>query len=171
MPFSRPTAVKCPFIRGVISTWARCGWIVARVFTGRVVDFDGKPCPNVAVTPGVLRHYLGHTVTDIGTGRPVMSDAGGRFRTPPLPVGLLALTVRAPDRQLAYVRRAIRPGGEEDLGDIPLQNDVPFVARVQEVSGEPIAGVTIGGTVGYDAVTDADGRFKLAASVPTRAFS
>ena len=90
-----------------------------RVFTGQVLDFDGKPRPDATIDPRVYRHYLGHSVEDIGPGQTLTTDAEGRFRTPPLPVGRLALMVQVPERQLAGVSRPIHPGGEEDLGTDP----------------------------------------------------
>ncbi len=113
---------------------------------------------------------LGHTVSDIGSGQHVTTDADGRFRTPPLPVATLALSVRATERRLASVRRPIRPGGEEDLGEIRLEKDVPVVGKVQEENSEPIAGLTIGGMVGHDATTDEQGRFARRGFGPNPSF-
>jgi hypothetical protein len=141
-----------------------------RVFTGRVLDADGKPRAGASVLPRVFRHYLGHTVTDIGSGLHMTTGADGRFKTPRLPVAVLSLSVRAPQSQLASVRRLIQPGGEEDLGDIRLEKDVPVSGSVQDVDGKPIAGVAIGGTVGYDATTDAQGRFTLRGFGPNPKF-
>jgi hypothetical protein len=141
-----------------------------RIFTGRVLDVDGKPRPNARVLAVSRRHFLGHTVTDIGPNRPVTTGADGRFRTPPMPVGLLGLSVRAPERRLAYVRRPVRPSGEEDLGDVHLEKDMPVVGVVKDGDGKPLAGVTIGGTVGYDAVTDNQGTFTLRGFEPNPTF-
>ena len=132
-----------------------------RVFTGQANDVDGTPRPGAVVELVVYRHNMGHTVSDIGPETTVTTDAEGRFRTPPLPVGQLALSIQAPERQLAYATRQIAPGGQEDLGTIPLTADVPFSATVQDEEGRPIEGVKIGGTVGHSATTDASGRFTL----------
>ena len=108
-----------------------------RVFTGQVLDVDGKPRPDATILPKVYRHYFGHSVEDIGPGQMLTTDAEGRFRTPPLPVGRLALSVHAPERQLADVRRLVRPGGEEDLGTIRLEKDVPVTGTVRDEAETP----------------------------------
>ncbi len=143
---------------------------LGRVFTGQVLDADGKPRSNAEVVPAVYRHTMGHTVGDIGPGQTLTTDAGGRFRTSPLPVGGLSLTVRAPERQLAYVSRPIRPGGEEDLGAIRLEKDVPVAGVVKDEDGAPIPAVRIGGTVGHEATTGEDGRFTLRGFGPNPSF-
>jgi hypothetical protein len=53
------------------------------------------------------------------------------------------------------------PGGEEDLGTIRLEKDVPVVGVVQGEDGAPIPDVKIGGTAGHTAKTDEQGRFTL----------
>jgi hypothetical protein len=142
-----------------------------RVFTGRVRDVDGKPCANATVKPAVLRFNHGHTFRETNPDQIVITDADGCFRTPPLPVGRLALTIRAPERQLAHVaQRPIRPGGEEDLGTILLEPDVPVSGVVRDEDGTPIAGVKIGGTTGYEATTNAEGRFTLRGFGPNPSF-
>jgi hypothetical protein len=141
-----------------------------RIFTGQVLDMDGKPLPNAAIEPAVYRHIMGHTVEDIGPDVTLSTDAAGRFRTPPLPVGELALTVRAPDRQLGYITRPIRPGGEEDLGPIRLEVDVPVTGIVRDEEGRPIDGVTIVAGSGRVATTDAEGKFTLRGFGPNPSF-
>ena len=134
-----------------------------RVFTGRVVDADGSPRDGVSAHIGVIRHYRGHTISHVGTDQNVATDADGRFRSPPLPVGMLSLVIEVPERRRAYVpTRAIRPGpGEENVGEIRLEHDVPITATVRDEAGRPVAGATIGGTVGVNERTDADGRFTI----------
>ena len=61
-----------------------------RVFTGRVWDVGSKPCANAAVIPAVRRFDQGHTFTDTNSDQIVITDTDGRFRTPPLPVGVFA---------------------------------------------------------------------------------
>jgi hypothetical protein len=132
-----------------------------RVFTGKVVDFDGKPVAGAPVSTQSYWHELGHTIGG-GVATSVSTDAAGRFRTKPLPVGHLMLTIRVPDRQLAHVPPCpITPGGEEDLGTIRLEKDVPVVGVVRGEDGTPITGVTIGGTAGHTATTDEQGQFTL----------
>ncbi len=141
-----------------------------RIFTGQVLDVDGKPRPNAVINPMVARNKFGHTVTDIGQIRTLTTDSDGRFRTQPSPVGHLRLTVRYPERQLAYVLRLVGPDGEEDLGTIRLEKDVPFSGAVRDEEGKPIADVAIGGPVGFNATTDTDGRFTLRGCGPNPKF-
>ena len=109
-----------------------------RVFTGRVLDADSQPRGGARVEVTVYRHIMGHTVNDIGPQPRLTTDPDGRFRTPPLAVGQLSLVVIAPERQRAHVGRPILPGGEEDLGDVKLEPDVPFTATItDEATGAP----------------------------------
>lgn len=132
-----------------------------RVYTGQVIDHDGTPLPNATVETYVQRHILGHTVTRIGPVHTLTTDREGRFRTPPLPVGLLALVARAPERELAAVAKVVAPGGEEDVGPIRLKKDVPIPGVVKDEDGKPIAGVFLGGVVGHDTTSDSEGRFVI----------
>jgi hypothetical protein len=141
-----------------------------RVFTGRVLDVDGKPRANATVSTGCVRNYLGHTVANILPERTVTTDTDGRFQTTSIPAGFLSLTVRVPERRLAHLRRPVRPDGAEDLGEIRLENDVPVMGMVKDEDGKPLAGVTIGGTVGHDAVTDNQGKFTLRGFEPNPKF-
>ena len=86
--------------------------------------------------------YHGSHWRHIGTVK-TLTDADGRFRTSRLPVGHLSLNVRVPERQLVHVSRPIQPGGEEDLGAIRLEKDVPVVGVVKDEDGAPIPGVRI----------------------------
>jgi hypothetical protein len=142
-----------------------------RVFTGTVIDFDGKPAVGASVTAESCWDVLGHTIGAKVTAKGVTTDVAGRFRTPPLPVGRLALTVQVPDRQLADASlRTIAPGGDEDVGTIRLDKDVPVEGVVRDEKGTPIAGVHIGGTVGHEATTDEQGRFVLRGFGPNPSF-
>jgi uncharacterized GH25 family protein len=60
-----------------------------RIFTGRVLDVDGQPCTNATVELVACRFFMGHTFVPIGPDPTVATDADGRFRSPPLPVGRL----------------------------------------------------------------------------------
>ena len=55
-----------------------------RVFTGQVLDVDGKPRPDARIEPTVYRNYLGHSVEDIGPRQTLMTDAEGRLPDPAL---------------------------------------------------------------------------------------
>lgn len=141
-----------------------------RVFTGTVIDVAGAPLADAAVTAQSYWLQLGHTVGGAVIDK-LKTDAKGRFRTLPLPVGQLLLAVRVPDRQVAHVSsRPITPGGEEDLGEIHLEKDVPVTGVVRYEDGTPIAGAKIGGTVGHDATTDTHGAFTLRGFGPNPSF-
>jgi hypothetical protein len=142
---------------------------LGRVFTGQVIDADGKPRSNAEVFPQFFWLAKGHTGG--GGFRPgkILTDAGGRFRTSPLPVGHLFLTVQAPERQRVEVNRLIRPGGEEDLGAIRLEKNVPVVGIVKDNDGVPIPAARIVAD-GHGATTGADGRFTLRGFGPNPSF-
>ena len=129
-----------------------------RIFTGQVVDADGTPRPNTRVFAASSRHSLGHTL-GWNVSAPTQTDAQGRFRTLPLPVGHLQLTVHAPERQRAFIGswRPIRPGGEEDLGTIRLEKDVPVAVVTKDEDGRPISAVA----VQFAGTTDAEGRTSM----------
>jgi len=130
---------------------------LGRVFTGQVIDADGKPRSNAEVIPQVHWHTGG-----TGTVK-TLTDANGRFRTSRFPIGHLLLTVRVPERQLVHVDRPVQPGGEEDLGAIRLEKDVPVVGVVKDEDGAPIPGVSVYGNW-RGATTGEDGRFTLRGS-------
>jgi RNA polymerase sigma factor (sigma-70 family) len=141
-----------------------------RIFTGQVLDADGKPLPGATIEPTVYRHIMGHTVENIGLDATLSTDAEGRFRTPPLPIGQLALAVRAADHQLGHIARPIRPGGEEDLGAVRLEKDVPVTGVVKDEEGGPIDGVRIVAGSGRMATTDAEGKFTVRGLGPNPSF-
>jgi hypothetical protein len=120
-----------------------------RIFTGRVLDADGTPRANIPVFAASSTHSLGHTLGQ-NVRAPTQTDAEGRFRTPPLPVGHLQLTIHVPDRQRTFLTPwpPIRPGGEEDLGTIRLEKDVPVAVVTKEEDGRLISAVEVrfGGT-------------------------
>ena len=127
-----------------------------RIFTGQVVDADGTPRPNTRVFAASSRHSLGHTL-GWNVSAPTQTDAQGRFRTLPLPVGHLQLTVHAPERQRDRIVAPIRPGGEEDLGTIRLEKDVPVAVVTKDEDGRPISAVA----VQFAGTTDAEGRTSM----------
>jgi RNA polymerase sigma factor (sigma-70 family) len=140
-----------------------------RVFTGQVLDIDGRPRPDATIEPHAYRNVLGHTINEVGPEQSLKTDAAGRFRTPPLPPGRLGLTVIVPERQYAHASRVIRPGGEEDLGPIRLEKDVPVRGVVKDEEGQPTAGVKI--SAGRSAATtDGQGRFTLHGFGPNPSF-
>jgi hypothetical protein len=126
-----------------------------RFFTGQVVDADGTPRPSTPVFAASSTHQSGHTL-GASVKAATQTDAEGRFRTPPLPVGHLHLTVRVPERQRAIVTPwlPIRPGGEEDVGIIRLEKDVPVAVVTKDEDGRPLSGVN----VDFGAATDAEGK-------------
>jgi hypothetical protein len=133
-----------------------------RVFTGTVIGPDGKPLAEALVSAQSLWLQHGHTLGGEVSDRQIRTDAHGRFRTRPLPVGHLSVVVVFPGCQITYFRReTIAPGGEQDLGEVQLEKEVPVTGVVQETDGKPIAGVRIGGTAGHSAITDVEGRFTL----------
>ena len=137
-----------------------------RTFTGRVIDADGTPRVGITVTLRVLHSRRGHSLTDPYPRLNPVTDADGRFRTVSLPVGQLGLLVQVPDRRrAASPSRVIRPGpGEEDVGVIRLEPDVPITVTVRDEDGLPVAGVTLRGTVGIATTTGIDGKFTVRGS-------
>lgn len=129
-----------------------------RIFTGQVVDADGTPRPNTRVFAASSRHSSGHTLGQ-NVSAPTQTDAQGRFRTLPLPVGHLQLSVHAPERKNASLTPwpPIRPGGEEDLGTIRLEKDVPVAVVTKDEDGRPISAVA----VLFAGTTDATGRASM----------
>jgi hypothetical protein len=129
-----------------------------RIFTGLVLDGDGTPRPNTPVFAASMSHSMGHTLGG-SVKAPTQTDASGRFRTPPLPVGHLQLVVQVPERQRLSVMPwpPIRPGGEEDLGTIRLEKDVPVAVVTKDEDGRPISGVV----VSFAGTTDALGRASM----------
>ena len=129
-----------------------------RIFTGQVMDADGTPRPNTRVSAASSRHSSGHTLGG-SVKAPTQTDASGRFRTPPLPVGHLQLVVLVHERQRVSVMPwpPIRPGGEEDLGTIHLEKDVPVAVVTKDEDGRPISAVA----VNFAGTTDAAGRTSM----------
>ncbi|MBI3837878.1 MAG: carboxypeptidase regulatory-like domain-containing protein [Planctomycetia bacterium] len=142
-----------------------------RVFSGQVVDVDGKPRAGARVECDVNRYVMGHTICDVSPARTVTTDADGRFRTPPLPVGHASLSVREPERQLTWVTRLVEPGGEETLAEpMRLANDIPVAGLIKDEEGRPIDGVAIEANSEYRAISDPQGHFVLRGFGPNPRF-
>ncbi len=143
-----------------------------RRFTGQVLDADGKPKVNTEAECSVFYNVLGHTVATLGPTWKLTTDADGRFRTPPLPVGELSVTVRVPGRQLGYASRKIAPGGKETLEPIRLQEDVPITGFVRDEHGRPVAEAEVWAYPCSPSLTatDAEGKFVLRGFGPNPRF-
>ena len=129
-----------------------------------MIDADGKPRVGADVQLQVYRNYGGHSVGGVGPGLILTTDAEGRFRTGPLPVGRASLAIRVSERHHRPVPPRIilpGPGPNEDVGTIRLEADVPYTATVRDEAGQPVVGVVVGGTVGVSARTGPDGKFTI----------
>lgn len=137
----------------------------------RFVDEEGSPVPDVAV-----RSW--------SSAATVHSTADGRARlelTPPAPDGETQLAHAAPGYANDSLSVRLRPGADLDLGEVVLRAGGALSGRVVDEAGAPLEGVrvavrgaevseAIGGGMrmshrtalgAADAVTDADGRFRL----------
>ena len=128
-----------PFSLAPIATLGKIRVDRGRVFTGRVLEVDGKPCRNAKVTYSVT----GRRNNPIGPEQHVKTDSEGRFRTLPMPVGELYLWITAPERRLAWVTRSVQPGGEEALEPFHLERDVPIQGIVKDEHGRPVVGAAV----------------------------
>lgn len=125
--------------------------------SGRVVDADGAPAPDVPVVAAPPEHAPG---TEDGSAIRTRTDASGRFRLTDLAPG--TWKIRVPARPRPRVERTVRLPGVETL-DLVL----PRVARAvvtgtvtDAETDRPLAGVAV--NVGADrTVTDPDGRYRL----------
>lgn len=142
-----------------------------RVFSGQVLDWDDKPVSGAEVQYGVRRLSAGHGVSEVAPMRKISTDAAGRFKTPPLPVGLLGIDVYVPDRQRAgWGWQPIPPGGEEELKPVRLKKDVPIVGIVRDEQGRPIAGAVIAANDYPEAQSNDAGQYVLHGFGPTPEF-
>ena len=115
-----------------------------RVFSGQVLDFDGKPVSGANIQYGVHRLTSGHTTVDVLPTRRLSTDAEGQFKTPPLPVGLFTIDVYAPRRQRAgWGWDSVAPGGQQELKPVRLKKDVPIVGTVRDEQDRALAGAVI----------------------------
>ncbi len=127
--------------------------------TGRVLDADGKPCSGAQVECKV---WLNRVVGDAALPQTVRCGADGRFRSPPLPMGQVWLSVHAAGHQVASQHFAIGPPGDHPLAEpIRLAPDVPIRGTVVDEKGEPLAGVSIRSTHTRRVVTDDPGQFEV----------
>jgi hypothetical protein len=130
-----------------------------RIFTGQVLDVDGKSCRDTEVDCQVVVFPSGHHVHPIVTQK-LKTDSEGRFRTGQMPVGMLCVTIAPPNRKLKWLDRPVRPGGVEALEPIHMEPDVPIHGIVSDAQGKPVAGAEIHAT-GYTTTSGADGRFTI----------
>ena len=131
-----------------------------RVFAGQVIDADGKPLRDGDVIAEIYVRELGHTVGDLGPDYHCATDSDGRYRTPPLPVGDLSVSIQSPNRKLAYVGCPVAPGGEQVLKTLHLECDVPIAGVVSDELGNPIARASIY-AAGHQLTSGMDGKFTI----------
>jgi hypothetical protein len=133
----------------------------ACIVSGQVIDADGRPRAGATVSSEVNRPGV-VVGSPLNRARSVLTDQDGRFRTPPLSVGQLVLSVGAPDRQLVVRRFPIGPPGEDALREpIRLQYDVPVSGSVVDEHGMPLARVVVRDVAHNRDVTDENGRFTI----------
>jgi hypothetical protein len=134
------------------------------VFTGRLLDADGTPCPDALIDCKLSRNAL-TTETRVTWDGPALitlrTDAEGRFRTPPLPVALCYLFAHVPGRREASWMGSVMPGAEQALGTEHLEREVPVSGMVRDEQGRPIAGAKLRLNYRYFETSDAAGRFTL----------
>jgi hypothetical protein len=140
-----------------------------RVYSGQVLDFDGKPPSNAEATCRIYAFHLGHTVNTIGPDYHLDLDCEGRFRTPPMPVAKVIIGVDAPGRQHAWKECPVQPGGEETLDPIRLERDVPIEGTIRDEQGRGVANAEIHAG-GHKTTTDSEGRFTLHGVGPKPSF-
>ncbi|HEX5445350.1 MAG TPA: carboxypeptidase regulatory-like domain-containing protein, partial [Pirellulales bacterium] len=131
------------------------------VFTGQILDADGKPMGGAVVECQVYHHELGHTIAPIGPSAKIETDAQGRFRTPPMGIGERSLYVRAPQHHLLVIDPPNDPVGEIALDARRMEPDVPIFGSISDELGRPIAGVRIRASDVDETRSDSDGRFVL----------
>lgn len=132
-----------------------------RVFTGHVIDADGKPYPNAEVHCSLQLYYMGHTFQFFGPDFVVQTDSSGRYRTPPLPVCWLELYTQPPERQMAWIGHPIAPGGSEELRPLQLKHDVPINGMLKDENGNPVVDARINANAEFQTKSDAAGKFTI----------
>src|SRR5260370_28164624 len=89
---------------------------------------------------------------------------------PPLSNASHSLSFRATERRLAWVNPISNmPVGEETLGPIRLEKDVPIYGIVNDQTGQPVAGVKFFGAVD-ETISDAAGKFVVRGFGPEARF-
>ena len=139
---------------------------------GRVLDPRGDPVPNAhVVVTWVIQNALNSIVTEPSVlpeiEREVRTDDEGRFRIERLEPGWKTVILKAPNgATAAHPRLKIDDGKTFDVGDWQLTGTHFIGGRVLWSSGQPVVGTRVvaapfGRPEGRQAITDADGRFKL----------
>jgi len=138
--------------------------------TGILLDVDGKPKEGIAVNCQVNRYPGAHSYQPIGPSWKVATDADGKLRTPPLPVGVLYVTVRIPERRVAWRLHKIGPNAEDRLDPIRMENDVPITGTVEDDQKHPVAGGAIHASDVAQTTSDSAGKFTLRGFGPSPFF-
>ncbi len=105
--------------------------------------------------------FAGIGYSPIGPPQHLTTDSNGCFRTGPMPVAQLYLSVMVPNRQLAWINRQVSPHGVERLEPLHLERDVPINGLVKDPQGNPVGGVVIIKHAGHPTVSGSDGRFTI----------
>lgn len=132
----------------------------------RAVDAAGRPVPGAQVQ--ILSH---HPVR-----APVTADAGGEAWIEALPAGSYPVVAAKPGLAPGLATADVPPGGEATITCI-LSEGASVAGRLADAAGAPVAGRAVWawraefsvrhreeqmGAAGWEAVTDADGRYRLA---------
>ncbi len=134
-----------------------------RIFSGQVLSDDGKGLPEADVNCKPYIHSLGRTVFSIDINEHLKLDSEGRFRTPPMPVGELAIHAIAPGFEMGELKKLhrIQPGGSETLEPIRLEKEVPIQGIVRDEKGKPIEGVLFRSIPTWQTKSDSQGHFTV----------
>ncbi|HUG93930.1 MAG TPA: carboxypeptidase-like regulatory domain-containing protein, partial [Planctomycetaceae bacterium] len=136
----------------------------------RVTDSAGRPVPDARVRLLKLASQE-QTATEPVAGRsqaPAVTNADGLFRTAdPLPAGTAYVAEIIAEGYVPGLSRWTRPAdrGDIELPEVVLPKLVSVAGRVVNREGKPLAGVRLfqsgDAPERTEAVTDADGRFRL----------
>jgi uncharacterized GH25 family protein len=132
-----------------------------RIYSGQVLDEDGKPAPDAKVFCNMCIRTAGHTVFRFHPEYQIKLDSEGRYRTPPLAAGKMHVVASAPEMQNVWLNRTVQSGGEEKLEPLRLKREVPILGTVKDEQGKPIAGAEISVSDICTTTSDANGRFIL----------
>jgi beta-lactamase regulating signal transducer with metallopeptidase domain len=123
--------------------------------SGTVYDADGKSVPNARITTGKDRSYEDDQTT--------LTDAAGHFSFANLPPGPLVLTATAAGSGPALLTTTAEKGMKPI--DIHLTSPQLFKARVVDIHGQPVTGVSLYAeswrgmrTLNWSGGTDKDGQ-------------